>query len=132
MHQGSCLCGAVAYELDAAIEHVVCCHCRECRKAQGTAFGANVPVPADKLRFIRGGDALKTYAASPGKRRVFCGVCGSPIFSRRDDSPDVVRLRIGTLDTRIDVTPAAHAWVSDKAEWYAIRDPAPQYPEFEP
>ena len=39
MLNGSCLCGTAAYEADAALERIVHCHCRTCRKTHGAAFG---------------------------------------------------------------------------------------------
>jgi len=39
MIRGSCLCGKVKYEYDGEIEEIAMCHCSQCRKAQGGAFG---------------------------------------------------------------------------------------------
>ncbi len=132
MLRGSCLCGAIAYEVRTELGPVVCCHCTMCRKAQGTAFATNAPVPAEGFRFLRGEEVLASYPSSPGKWRCFCPRCGSPILSRRDDKPGVVRLRIGALDTKLAARPAAHIHVASKAEWFDILDGAPQYPGEEP
>ncbi len=129
---GSCLCGTVKYRVEGELGPIVCCHCSMCRKAQGSAFAANAPVPASRFRITEGEADLRAYASSPGKERWFCSRCGSPIFSRRDAAPEVVRLRIGTLDTPIAARPVAHIHVASKAEWFDILDGQPQYPEFEP
>jgi hypothetical protein len=131
-HSGSCLCGGVRYVLRGALGPITFCHCSQCRKAQGSAFVAAAPVRATEFEIIQGGDLLHAFESSPGKERVFCGRCGSPIYSRRVAEPDFLRLRIGTLDTPVDVRPAAHIWVWDKADWYAICDDIQQYAEFEP
>lgn len=130
MHTGSCLCGAVRYELDATIDRISCCHCRQCRKAQGTAFVAVAAVDSAAFRIVAGEDRLRAYSATPGKRRVFCGECASPIYSARDDRPAVRRLRIGTLDTPLGDLPRVHAFTASKADWYEITDGYPQYPGF--
>ncbi len=132
MLRGSCLCGAVKYEVDGDLGPIVCCHCSMCRKAQGTAFATNAPVEAARFRIIQGEEALRAYSSSPGKRRCFCSICGSPIFSKRDGHPGVIRLRIGTLDSKIAAKPTAHIQVASKAEWFEILDGLPQHPEFEP
>ncbi|MFO0697219.1 MAG: GFA family protein [Polyangiales bacterium] len=132
MVEGGCLCGAVRYEVRGELGPIVCCHCSQCRKAQGTAFATNAPIRADDFVLLSGADVLRTYSSSPGKHRCFCGVCGSPIHSRRDDRPEVLRLRIGTLDTPIDARPTAHIYTGSKAEWYEIRDSLPQHREREP
>lgn len=129
MHSGSCLCGAVKYELDGELGDIVLCHCSKCRKATGSAFASVAPIKTSELRIVLGQDALAEFQSSPGVHRVFCRGCGSPIFSRRDAMPDVLRLRIGTLDTPLDAKPSMHIFAGSKADWFDICDEAPQYVE---
>ena len=129
MHKGSCLCGAVTYEINGDLGPVILCHCSRCRKANGTAFNAASLVKKAELRIITGVDHLTDFESAPGVGRVFCKACGSPLYSRRDTMPDSVRLRVGTLDTPVPGKPSAHIFVDSKAEWYEIHDAAPQYPE---
>ncbi len=127
MYQGCCLCGAVHYEVQGELGAIGVCHCKRCRKSNGTAFNAVVPVRTQDFHLQSGQEALKEYTSSPGVHRVFCGVCGSPLYSRRDAQPELLRLRLGTLDTPVSGKPAAHIFVADKAEWYEIHDDAPKY-----
>ncbi|WP_421881324.1 GFA family protein [Methylibium sp.] len=129
---GGCLCGAVRYELDRAPGPIVLCHCGQCRKAQGSAFVTVAPVATEAFRLVRGADRLRGFQSSPGKWRSFCGDCGSPIHSRRDDRPAMLRLRVGSLDEPFDQPPAAHIHVASKAAWWTIDDALPQYPGIEP
>jgi hypothetical protein len=46
--------------------------------------------------------------------------------------PDIVRLRVGTLDTGEGVQPVAHIYIGSKAEWYEAIEKLPQYHEKEP
>lgn len=131
-HRGSCLCGGVRYEVAGAIGPATLCHCAACRKAQGSAYVAAAPVAAADFRLLAGEDLLTAYASSPGKHRVFCRRCGSPLYSRKDDRPETLRLRLGTLDTPLGARPAAHIWVSDMADWDRIDDDLPRYPRYEP
>jgi len=127
MYNGSCLCGRVRYRYDGDIDEISLCHCAQCQKAQGTAFVAVAPVESDKLSIVQGRDCLKAFRATPGKARVFCAECGSPLYSERDDRPHVKRLRIGTLDTPVQVSHQCHAFVASKAPWYEIRDDLAQH-----
>jgi hypothetical protein len=129
IYRGACLCGRIRYEYSGRFGTPIFCHCQQCRKAQGTAFATNVPIEVAKLNIVGGEELLKAYESSPGKKRVFCSVCGSALFSHRDDNPDVVRLRMGTLETAIDFKPVAHFFVGSKAEWYDIHDDLPQFAE---
>lgn len=129
MHKGSCLCGAVKYEVRGKIGAAIYCHCSLCRKATATAFATNAPVAASDFVVIEGESALKAFNSSPGVHRLFCFNCGSPIISRRDAMPDVVRLRLGTLDTPLPAPPTAHYFVTSQAEWYEINDDLPKFTE---
>ena len=129
MHTGSCLCGAVKYEVRGDLGPAVYCHCSRCRKASGSAFGSNAVVAAKDFVVVEGEDSLKTFSTPQGVHRMFCANCGSPLISRRDILPDVLRLRLGTLDTPVPAAPSAHIFVASKAAWWEIRDQLPQHPE---
>ncbi len=132
MHSGSCLCGGVRYEVRGELGSIVLCHCRKCRKATGSAFNAVAPVARKDLHLLAGQDALAEFESSPGVHRVFCGRCGSPLYSRRDAMPDMLRLRLGTLDTPVEGKPSRHIFTAHKAEWFDILDGAQQFPEQAP
>jgi hypothetical protein len=127
MLEGSCLCGAVSYELGSELGPIVMCHCTKCRKASGTAFATNSPVLVKDFKLRSGQDALAEFESTPGVFRVFCRHCASPLYSRRPSEPERIRLRIGTLDTPIESKPTAHIFVGSKAEWDDICDALPQF-----
>jgi len=129
MHTGGCLCGAVRYTVDGTLAPIEVCHCSQCRKAQGSAFAANIPLRRADVKFIQGEDKLSEYRATPLKRRVFCRTCGSPLFSQRDDTPEVIRLRAGTLDEPVAAAIGFHFMVGSKASWWTIADGLPQHVE---
>jgi hypothetical protein len=72
---------------------------------------------------------VREYESSPNKYRAFCSRCGSPVYSRRDEEPEIRRIRLGTLDSDPERRPLAHVHVSSKAPWYEIHDDLPRYPE---
>jgi hypothetical protein len=55
MHQGSCLCGAVHYEIAGELGPIFLCHYSKCRKASGSAF--NAVAPRD-FHLLSGQDAI--------------------------------------------------------------------------
>lgn len=125
-YTGSCLCGGIQYEINGDLEPVQICHCQQCRKAQGAALVTNIPVSTEQFSIIQGEDLLTAYESSPGKQRVFCSRCGSPIISRLESLPNVVRVRAGTLDGEPPLTLSGHAFVGSKASWWPIADDLPQ------
>jgi hypothetical protein len=129
--KGSCVCGAVRYEVDGSLGDVSYCHCSFCRRSSGTAFTANARVPASAFRLLTGADSLGEYRAPRGVR-AFCSVCASGIFARVDAEPEWIRIRIGGLEGELDVRITAHVWVGSKSSWFEITDRLPQYPESAP
>lgn len=125
MLEGSCLCGAVAYAVDAPAGRIVHCHCRTCRKAHGAAFSSVMRVPRSAFRWVRGEDGLRHFESSPGKWRRFCGACGSQIVAERPATPDIL-LRLGCLDTPLTAVSVGHIWRSDGACWYDPSIPLPE------
>lgn len=128
MLTGSCLCGRVAYEADAAIDGVIHCHCETCRKAHGAAFSSLAAVPRERFRWTRGDAVRKSFESSPGKLRHFCSECGSQIAAERAGRPTVM-LRLGCLDTPIEAGRQWHIWRSDGATWYDLAAALPELPE---
>ncbi|HLY78550.1 MAG TPA: GFA family protein [Caulobacteraceae bacterium] len=126
MHHGSCLCGSIRFEVEGDLPGIQLCHCSQCRRASGAAFAANIPVRAADFRLVAG--EPKTYASSPGKQRLFCGDCGSPIISRTSAVPDMVRVRAGLLAEPVETEAVFHFHVSSAASWLPIADDLPQYP----
>jgi hypothetical protein len=131
-YEGSCLCGGVRYAIDGELGEFGYCHCKSCRKASGSAHGANVPVDRVRFHLLSGEAALREYESSPGKLRVFCSRCGSPMYAYLRTTPEVLRVRLGSLDTPFASRPRAHTWVSDKAPWEPIEDTVPQFSEWAP
>jgi len=127
VYTGSCLCGGIRFELNAELGPIDICHCQQCRKAQGTAFATNAPVAASALRIVQGAELLKAYESSPGKQRVFCARCGSPIYSQRGANPDVVRIRVGVINEPLNVRPHAHYHTASKCNWWDINDVLPRF-----
>ena len=114
MAQGSCLCGAVTYEVTGTVGDIVHCHCSTCRKAHASAFSSFAGV-ADEDFVLSGREHMKSFESSPGKQRYFCGTCGSQIYAKKQGTGHVI-LR--------------HIWLSDKASWYALHSDLEEREEF--
>lgn len=132
MYKGGCMCGAVRFEISGPLRNVVYCHCSQCRKLHGTPFASNAGVESKHFKLISGEDQLTGYEIVPGIVKSFCKRCGSPITGRNAKQPDMVRIRLGSIETEITERPSAHIFASSKASWDQICDGLPQYDGFEP
>ena len=84
MKTGSCLCGAVQFEVHGTLRPVLACHCTQCRKQTGNYMSATACADQE-LRMVRS-DGLKWFRSSPEARRGFCQDCGSVLFWKQDGS----------------------------------------------
>lgn len=69
--KGSCLCGAVEYEVDQLDMPIIHCHCRTCQKAHAAPFAVTAGVMRTHFRWLQGNDALASFESLPGQLRTF-------------------------------------------------------------
>jgi hypothetical protein len=128
--KGSCLCGAVAYEVSGDLEFVGHCHCSMCRKAHGAAFATWGMVPPGRFRWVAGESLVQHYPSSPGRTRCFCRVCGSPLASAHGET--VGEVVVGSIDGDPGARPREHIFVGSRAPWHDIADSLPQHEAWPP
>ena len=131
-YTGRCLCGVVSVKLHGKIDSIIHCHCSLCRKNSGTAFATNGFINKAEFEILSGQDDLSVFEFKPGVKRHFCRHCGSPVYSSNAQKPDLLRIRLGLLDSDIDERPISHNFIDSKANWHDLDAALPRYPEFEP
>jgi hypothetical protein len=118
---GGCLCGAVRYSSTSAPAFVGVCHCRDCQKFTGSAFGILVGLPKAALD-VHG--TLKTFIklADSGKPivRHFCPECGSSVAEEPSNRPGAIILNAGTLDDPTSVMPAVEIYCDRTLPWVQL------------
>jgi hypothetical protein len=132
MIRGSCLCGAVGYEISSPLLEMHHCHCGNCRKSHGAAFATYAQVPRSEFRFTRGGDRVRTFRSSPPCERTFCSDCGSNLQFLLEAVPDSLWIAVASLDDVPAERPEAHIFVGSKAPWHDIADGLPRFDEYPP
>ena len=61
MVNGSCLCGNVRWQIDAALTGMTHCHCSMCRKSHGAPFATYAMVERDAVTWFSGSDQTGTW-----------------------------------------------------------------------
>ena len=117
MKKGSCLCGAVAYQVSGELRPSIACHCTQCRKTSGHYWSAT-QVPTDNLNITNSGE-LKWFRSSDSARRGFCTECGSSMFWELDGE-GTTSIASGTLDGPTGLQTDKHIFVADKGDYYEI------------
>jgi hypothetical protein len=87
MLNGSCLCGAVAFETQKLSGPIVHCNCQTCRKAHSAAFATTARTERAHFEWTRGKKFLGNFESTPGKIRHFCTRCGSHLMAEWTDQP---------------------------------------------
>ena len=123
MHTATCLCGAVEVEINTDLPAPNACHCSQCRKQSGH-YWASVDLKSENVT-VKGEDNVTWYQASERVRRGFCKTCGSFLFWDPIHH-DTIAVAMGALDGATDTKLALHIFVSDKGDYYDIKDGLPQ------
>ena len=116
--KGSCLCGAVTYEVSALRHEDRPLLLPDLPQGACRPFRCDGPRAARSSRFSPGEDKLRFFKSSPGKLRRFCSVCGSHVLAERPAEPHVI-LRVATLDDDPGAKPLIHIWRSHEVPWCA-------------
>jgi hypothetical protein len=116
-HSGSCLCGAVRFEVKGDFERFYLCHCSRCRKDSGSAHGANLFSSKATLTWLGGEDQVRVFNL-PGTRHrhCFCATCGSALPDLQMNGA-LLKVPAGSLDTPVHVRPDAHIFCASRADW---------------
>jgi hypothetical protein len=131
--RGSCLCGAVTYEVRPPFSKFAHCHCGRCRKATGAAHASNLYLAPEQLSWLDGQDAIRRFdlPSATSFARWFCGHCGGPV-PRLSRSGRTVVVPAGTLDDHPRDKPRARIFCGSEAPWACNRDGLPRNSEYPP
>lgn len=133
MLSGSCLCGAVRFEVRAPFFDAGYCHCTRCQGRTGTGSSVNGLVEARHVAVVSGAEAIRTWRPEGGYPKSFCGTCGAHLFSGVPGGAGRCGVRFGALDGAPGIAPRFRQWISSAAPWDPIPDDGlARYPEGRP
>ncbi len=125
---GGCQCGAVRYEITAEPIRLAACHCSECQKQSGSAFGISMKIPAASLKVT---GALKSFTRTADSGHpntaMFCPECGNRIYNVPGYAEDVVNVKPGTLDDTAWLSPDMIVWHERAQGWVPLPDGMPVF-----
>jgi hypothetical protein len=126
---GGCGCGAVRYQLKGQPLFTHACHCTECQRRTGGAFGLTMMIERTQLLVSQG--ELKTVVVKTdsgnAKTSYFCPGCGVHVWNERDRDSAVCAFRPGTLDNSRGITVGAHVWTCSKQSWLKLDPSIPAF-----
>jgi hypothetical protein len=88
----------------------------------------SVAVAFDRLMISGRPVSFETNAFSGAiKTCYFCPKCGTRLWHGSSASPDIVTLKVGTLDDSAHIAPRAHLWVSKKQAGISLDPGVPAF-----
>jgi hypothetical protein len=115
----SCSCGQLGYRVEGEPRRVVICHCLECQKRTGSAFGLQANFAREQVAHISGeakkfprvGDAGTTITFH------FCPNCGSSVLLEWSDDPDRIGVTVGSFAEPGFLPPVKSIYESRSHPW---------------
>ena len=126
---GRCLCEATHFRVTEEPLTIYACHCTDCQKRSGSAFGLSMWVKRSSIQVTKGEVTLHESVNAEGKPRLakICGQCGVRMWSEPPKYPDYAVMRPGTLDDTSWVRPIAHIWTRSAQPWFVFPEGVPKY-----
>ena len=74
----------------------------------------------------------RTADSGATKRKGFCGNCGSPLYNKPQNVPDLIGVYVGTLDDPSAFEPAMVMFASRGHRWDHLDPALPRVPQMRP
>lgn len=124
---GSCVCSTVRYRLLTSPLFCYACHCADCQKATGSAFGLFLNIEIFNIRIISPNAPIAVIREKkPGvfDRHVECPRCKAELWSNNAHGDAIADVRVGTLDFPSLMEPDVHIFVESKLDWVVLPEGA--------
>lgn len=123
---GGCQCGTVRYRIQGQVRRLNVCHCLDCQKQSGSAFGMSLVIEPGGFSLETGRLREFVTTAASGREKVcaFCPECGVRIYNR---TGQLMSVKAGTLDDTSWLRPDAHYWTNRRQAWVPLPDDVPTF-----
>ncbi len=131
--KGGCICGAIRYECNAEPMMSALCHCRQCQRSSGSAYNPLIVVPKDALR-LTGAPRYRQYTADSGSTASdgFCPDCGAHVVGKTSGMPEVMAIRVASLDDPSGFKPQMHIYAESAQPWDTMDAALPKFEKMPP
>jgi len=125
---GGCYCGSLKYKADVDPVMMAQCHCRECQYISGGGANYIAAIPKAAFSYTQGEPAKfsRDDLEAPVVRE-FCAKCGTSIASLPPSMPDMVMVKVGTLDDPSVFNPQMAIFTCDQQHFHHIPEGVPSF-----
>lgn len=98
IRRATCMCGQLAITCEGEPVRISMCHCIECQRRTGSAFGIQARFARERVTTEGRSSRFERIGDSGGRiTHDFCPTCGSTVFYEIDKMPGVVAVPVGAF-----------------------------------
>ena len=126
---GGCLCGRVRYRYTGQPLAFYACHCTDCQRQTGSAFGLSMIVKREDAEILKAEPEVFEISMPDGrtKRGRFCRNCATRVWGEPANFPQIFSLRPGTFDALPEFAPFGDIWTASAQAWVSFTE-GPKFP----
>ncbi|HNS85945.1 MAG TPA: GFA family protein [Parvularculaceae bacterium] len=127
LREACCACGDIRLRCLGEPVRISVCHCLECQKRTGGAFGAQARFPRERVEFLSGDPKIfERFGDEGGKiTQRFCGRCGTTVWYSIDNDPDRIAVTLGAFADPSFPPPRFSVYEERKHAWVAFNEIEP-------
>ena len=124
-----CSCGQLSVIVTGEPQEVLLCHCFECQRYSGSAFGVSTYWPKASVQLITGESRTFRRISDAGRwiERHFCSTCGDTVYWYVEFDLDGIGIPIGVFADPRSLTPISSYWHRSKHPWVEVPEKWRQY-----
>ena len=117
-----CHCGALALICEGEPRKVSICHCLECQRRTGSAFGVAVFYERERVTVTQGAPRAFARESASGSPVTFhfCPDCGSNVYWEPARLPGLVAVALGAFADPAFPAPDQAVFMRDKHHWLEL------------
>ena len=128
VREATCACGQVRMAATGTPVRISICHCHECQRRTGSAFGAQARF--DLASFSISGDTQTWVRTAESGSRIehhFCIHCGSTVYYELDTMPGVVAIPLGLFADNTFPAPTVSVYENRQHPWLSLKGDMEHY-----
>ena len=122
IHEGGCLCSAVRYRVKNEPVRASVCHCRNCQRRTGSAFGIGAYFRDEDVEFSGELTSYEYRSDETGRwlRTQFCARCGTTLTWTAEALPGMRAIAGGSFDDPDWLKIDRHGWTRSRHKWFVF------------
>jgi hypothetical protein len=127
IRHATCGCGQLRLTCEGEPVRVSVCHCLECQRRTGSAFGVQARFRRERVTRIEGRAAQFSRVAESDKRIDFhfCPACGSTVYWEAEAVPDLIAVAVGAFADPDFPPPEISVWERRRHSWAVMPEDQP-------